>query len=62
MCEKYLSVKEISGRLNCAVSTLYRWMDEGSFPRPIKIGSMSRWTESDVRMFLDEAEARRKRE
>ncbi|MDZ7717824.1 MAG: AlpA family phage regulatory protein [Balneolaceae bacterium] len=33
-----LSPKEASERLSIPISTLYRWISEGKFPRPIKIG------------------------
>lgn len=33
-----LSPKETSERLSIPISTLYRWISEDKFPRPIKIG------------------------
>lgn len=33
-----LSPKEASERLSIPISTLYRWISKGKFPRPIKIG------------------------
>ena len=59
MHERYLTAKEIGQRLNCSISTLYRWMDSGIFAQPIKLGKMSRWKEQDLREFLDNAEMRR---
>lgn len=33
-----VSPKEASRRLSIPTSTLYRWISEGRFPKPIKIG------------------------
>lgn len=36
-----------------AVATLYRWMDGGSFPRPVKVGpNRVMWRESDIQAWL----------
>jgi predicted DNA-binding transcriptional regulator AlpA len=59
MKSKLLTVKDLRLRLNCATSTIYRWMDEDYFPRPLRLGGMARWEEEDVNAFLEKAKLRR---
>ena len=54
-----LSIKDIRRRLNCATSTIYRWIEEDHFPRPMRLGGMARWEEADVEAFLERAKAKR---
>ena len=43
-------VEEITG---LARSSIYRQMDRGSFPRPVRVGpSAVRWRESDIAAWL----------
>lgn len=59
MQSKLLTVKDLRTRLNCATSTIYRWMENGHFPRPIRLCGMVRWEEEDVNAFLEAAKMRR---
>jgi prophage regulatory protein len=34
--------------------TIYEWMRQGKFPRPIKIGRSARWPSSDVEKWIAE--------
>ena len=44
-------VEEIAGIKR---SSIYRLMDDGEFPRPVKVGPAAvRWRESDIRAWLD---------
>ena len=44
-------VEEITG---LARSSIYRQMDRGSFPRPVKVGLTAvRWRESDIRRWVE---------
>lgn len=52
-----LTDKEVCSQLSCARSTLWRWVAEGTIPRPLKIGGTSRWRQSTVTRVVDEAEA-----
>ena len=39
-------------------ATIYRWMKEGEFPKPIHLGTnMVRWKQSDIDNWLAEREA-----
>jgi predicted DNA-binding transcriptional regulator AlpA len=38
-------------------STLHRWRQNGDIPKPVKIGGIVGWTETQLRTFLAEREA-----
>lgn len=40
-------------------SRIYALIDEGKFPRPIKIGRSSRWLKSEIDTWIDEQVAAR---
>ena len=51
--EELLTLTEIVEWIKVSESTIYRWMDEGNFPRPLKLGPRSkqspmRWIRRDV--------------
>lgn len=60
MDRPFLTVKDVCSRLNCATSTIYRWLDKGIFPQPMRIGGMVRWTEEDIEAFTRSADEKRK--
>jgi excisionase family DNA binding protein len=41
--------------LNISKPTFWRWVRRGTFPKPIKLGALSRWPRSDVTKFLERA-------
>jgi predicted DNA-binding transcriptional regulator AlpA len=43
----------IKGIVPCSKSTLYRRIEEGSFPKPIRISRVAWWKESDIINFID---------
>ncbi|MEJ8311135.1 helix-turn-helix transcriptional regulator [Agrobacterium larrymoorei] len=56
--DSYLTLKEVTSIMKVATSTLYRWMNEGNFPRPVKLGeNCSRWRVSDVKVWQDARES-----
>lgn len=55
MTDPLLNDYEVCAYLGCARSTLWRWSREGVVPRPLKIGSMSRWRQSEIDGFIAEA-------
>jgi excisionase family DNA binding protein len=59
MENKLLTIKEVRDALNCATSTIYRWVQEEHFPRPLRLGGMARWEQKDVDAFLEKARLRR---
>ena len=50
-----MKCKEVQTTLTISRATIYRWMDAGTFPRPIQLGAhMVRWKRSDINNWLTE--------
>lgn len=49
-----LTVKDICSLMKVSRSTLYSWLEQGHFPRPVRVGR------SSVRWFADDLEEWRK--
>lgn len=48
----YLTVKEVADRFNVSTASIYRWIRERDFPRPLKIGAGTvRWRLSDIEEY-----------
>ncbi len=46
---RLLRLRDVQRRVSLGRSTIYRWMDEGKFPRPHALGDYCvRWLESDI--------------
>ena len=53
--DRLLKVLELTEFLGVAHSTLYKWVEEGTFPKPYKMGKKSvRWRLSEVEQWLEE--------
>lgn len=49
-----ISPKKVMARLDIPSSTLYRWISEGKFPKPIKIGPRrTAFKMSDITAFIE---------
>jgi len=47
--QAYWTDKEIAARLGVARASIWRWVSEGRFPKPIKLTSgCTRWRREDV--------------
>jgi len=58
--ERYLKVGDLVAWLGVARSTIYRWVNEGHFPKPVVLGpedkannSSKRWLRVEVEQWLD---------
>ena len=50
--------QEIETAFSISSATIYRWMKEGNFPKPVHMGpNMVRWKASDIDAWLAEKEA-----
>lgn len=50
--------RELLELLGCGRTTLWRWVRDGLFPRPIRLGVVAKgWTERTVRGWLDSRKA-----
>lgn len=55
---KYLSDKYLAERYEVARATVWRWVREGKFPAPVKLGSnCTRWRLADVEAWETKQEA-----
>lgn len=49
-----LKSKDIQSQFGISKSTLYRWVNERGFPKPIKFGSgVARWKQDEVELWLE---------
>ena len=47
--ERYLNIEDVTARLRVSKSTLWRWIKEDLFPKPIHLGPKAvRWKASDL--------------
>lgn len=54
-----LKAKEVTAMLKISTATLYREMDRGHLPRPVKLGACSRWPQSEILAAVKVAAERR---
>ena len=45
--------------LCCSKATFWRRVADGTIPRPVKIGGMSRWPRSEILAVIEKAKAQR---
>jgi predicted DNA-binding transcriptional regulator AlpA len=45
--------------LGCSKATFWRRVADGTIPRPVKIGGMSRWPQSEIVEVIEQAKAQR---
>jgi predicted DNA-binding transcriptional regulator AlpA len=56
--EKVLyDVRDVSDRYSLSTRTIYRMIDAGAFPKPIKCGSLNRWHINDLKKWENTHEA-----
>lgn len=47
--KRLLRMKEVQQRVGLGRSTIYRWMAQGRFPRPVRLGAYAvAWSEDDI--------------
>jgi len=57
---KLMRISELTEWLNVSKSSIYKWVSEGTFPKPIILGeengaknSASRWVEHEILQWLE---------
>ena len=51
---RLIRLKEVQHRVGLGRSTIYRWMAEGEFPKPVPLGAHAvAWVESEVEEWID---------
>ena len=50
---RLIRLKEVQHRVGLGRSTIYRWMSEGKFPKPVQLGSYTvAWAEDEVEDWI----------
>ncbi len=61
MASPLLTMDDVCERLRVSPRTIRRWLREGKFPQPIRLGdapnSPLRWPEEDIQQWLDQRRA-----
>lgn len=52
MSESLLTVKNVAIKTGFHPRSIYRFVRNGSFPKPIKIDGNTRWLESEVQQWI----------
>lgn len=55
--EKLLRTRDVCDYLSVHYVTLWRWIKDGRFPQPIKLGARLAWTQADVDQWLESRRA-----
>lgn len=50
--ERWLTLRDVSQATSLCPSTIYKLIRGQDFPPPVKVGSASRWFESDVTEWM----------
>lgn len=51
--KRVLRLKEVRHKTGLGRSTIYRWMDEGRFPKPVRLGARTvAWIEHEIDEWL----------
>ncbi|MCX5578561.1 helix-turn-helix transcriptional regulator [Kaistia terrae] len=59
LIDPLLTVRECAAILQMSVPTFWRRVADGTVPKPVKIGSLSRWPRSEITGVIEQAKARR---
>ncbi len=50
----FYSIKEVSERYGVAPKTIWRWIREGRFPKPLKLSpKTARWHEAELQAYAE---------
>ena len=59
MADPLLTAREGAAELQVSVPTFWRWVANGTLPKAVKLGGMSRWPQSELLAVIERAKARR---
>jgi len=53
----YQTRQELENLFKVSPATIYRWIKEGNFPKPVRLGAnMVRWKASDIEAWMTDRE------
>ncbi|QNN21811.1 helix-turn-helix domain-containing protein [Planctomycetales bacterium ZRK34] len=47
-----LTAADVAAMLACSMKTVYRLVDRGAIPRPLRVGGMLRWNRTHVEQWI----------
>ena len=50
---RLLKISGVASYVGCAESTIWRWVEDGVFPQPVRLGNVTRWDSRDVEAHLE---------
>jgi len=50
--EKFLTIKDVTNKVGFKTSTIYKYIKENKFPKPVKFGKSSRWKLTDIDQWM----------
>ncbi len=59
IADPLLTVRESAAYLQISVPTFWRRVADGTIPKPVKLGGLSRWPQSEILAVIEDAKARR---
>lgn len=59
MTDPLLTAREVGKLLRISQASLYRRMADGTIPKPVKLGGLSRWPQSEILVAVKAAGERR---
>lgn len=54
-----LKVREAAAILHISIPTFWRRVADGTVPKPVKLGALSRWPKSEILSVIEDAKAAR---
>ena len=54
-----LDVKAVAALFQASPSTIWRRVNDGTIPRPVRIGGMTRWARDEIGAVIDRAKRNR---
>lgn len=51
--DELLNVKAVAARLDCSPRHVYRLVDAGKMPAPVRLGVLVRWRKAELDEWLD---------
>ena len=61
LIDKLLALPEVRDAVGLSSATLYRMIERGDFPCPVKIGRAARWPASEIKAFIEKQKNGRSR-
>lgn len=60
--DSLLSLKDVAGRLQVSIRSVWRLMARGEFPKPVKVGQMLRFIPSEFEAYIETLKQKRGRD